>query len=115
MSLKELLTLPPGVGDATEIVAAVDRCFLVGFGRLGPDQQQALQALGRVFTGTPLADAMSGSIAALSRNEFVERHFAVLASARAAIQGAQYDPLRTHAATALGRAVSDTTESPQAQ
>ncbi len=111
MSLKELLTLPPGVADAAETIAAVDRCFLIGFGRLGPDQQQALQALARLFAGTPLADAVSASVGAVARNEFVERHFAVLAAARAAIQGAQYDALRTHAATALGRASGAAAES----
>jgi hypothetical protein len=112
MSLKDLLTLPPGVADAAAVVAAVDRCFLVGFGRLGPEQQQALQALGRVFAGTPLADAVNTGVVALSRNEFVERHFAVLAAARAAIQGAQYDALRAHAAKALGRAVPTAAEPP---
>src|SRR2546429_5227788 len=44
--------------------------------------------------------------------EFVERHFAVLAAARAAIQGAQYDALRSHAATALGHPVPAAAESP---
>jgi hypothetical protein len=110
MSLKDLLTLPPGVADAAAVVAAVDRCFLVGIGRLGPDQQGALQALGRVFAGTPLAAAVNASVAAVSRNEFVERHFAVLAAGRAALQGAQYDALRAHAAKALGRPASATAE-----
>jgi hypothetical protein len=115
MSLKNLLTLPPGVADAAAVVAAVDRCFLVGFGRLGPEQQQALQALGRVFAGTPLAGAVDTGIAALSRNEFVERHFAVLAAARAAIQGAQYDALRAHAAKALGRTIPAAKDTPEAK
>jgi hypothetical protein len=112
MSLKDLLTLPPGVAEAAETVAAVDRCFLVGFGRLGPEQTEALQVLARIFAGTPLAEPISAAVAALSRNEFVERHFAVLAAARAAIQGAQYDALRSHAAKALGRSVAPVAETP---
>jgi hypothetical protein len=107
MSLKDLAEPPPGVGAAADSVAALDRCFLVGFGRLGPEQSQALQSLGRIFTGTPLERPVADALAAVGRNEFVDRHFAALAAARAALQAAQYDALRTQAHTALGRKISE--------
>ena len=92
-----------GGAQAGDIIAGMDRCFVVGFGRLGPEQSQCLQALGRSCSGTPLKDPVSAAIEALARNEFVERHFAAIAAARAALQGAQYDALRKQAAAALGR------------
>jgi hypothetical protein len=107
MSLKELADLPPGVAAAAESIAALDRCFLVGFGRLGPEQLQALQSLGRIFAGTPLDKPVADALAAVGRNEFVDRHFAVLAAARAAMQAAQYDALRAQAAKALGRKIGE--------
>jgi hypothetical protein len=103
MSLHDLSTVPEGVRHAAEVVAGLDRCFQTGFGRLGPQENQALQALGRVCADTPLAAPVADSLAALARNEFVDRFFAALAAARAAVQGAQYDALRAHAAAALGR------------
>ncbi len=109
MSLKDLVEIPNGVIATAETIAALDRCFLVGFGRLGPEQNQALQSLGRIFVGTPLEKPIAAAIAAIGRNEFVDRHFAVLAAARAALQAAQYDALRAHALKALGRKISEKT------
>src|SRR5205085_10559496 len=103
MGLHELQTVPEDVRHATEVIAGLDRCFLVGFGRLGPEQAEALQALRRICTGTPLERPVGTAVEALGRNEFVEAHFVALAAARAAIQGAQYDALRAQAARALGR------------
>ena len=103
MGLKELLTGPEAVQHAAEALAGLDHCFLVGFGRLGPEQHQALQSFGRICAGTPLDGPVGAAVAALARNEFMDKHFAALAAARAAVQGAQYDALRAHAAAALGR------------
>jgi hypothetical protein len=103
MSLKEALTVPEGVRHAADRIAGLDRCFLLGFGRLGPEQVQALQALQRVCSGTPLGQPVSAALEALERHEYVEKHFVALAAARAAIQGAQYDALRAHALQVLGR------------
>src|SRR5947209_5787761 len=108
MSLQALLAVPENVRQAGAVVAALDRCFVVGFGRLGPEQHAALQALERVCAGTPLGGAVKNAVAALGRSEFVDRHFAALAAARAALQGAQYDALRAQARTALGRGVEAT-------
>lgn len=107
MPLKDLLAVPDGVRKAASVVADLDRCFVVGFGRLGPEQAQALQALARVCAGTPISDAVGAAVEAIGRNEFVERHFAAVAAARAALQGAQHDALRKHAAAALGRPAAD--------
>src|SRR5262249_32122164 len=103
MSIKDLLTVPEPVQKAAAVIAGLDCCFVVGFGRLGPEQTQALAALGRIFSVTPLNGVVGAAVEALDRNEFVERHFAAVASARAALQGAQHDALRQQAAAALGR------------
>jgi hypothetical protein len=110
MSMKSLLTVPENVRHSAAVLAGLDRCLLVGFGRLGPDQQTALQALERICAGTPLGGPVTEAVAALGRSEFVDRHFAALAVARAALQGAQYDALRGQADAALGRSPSAISE-----
>src|SRR5262245_5719497 len=107
MGLAELREVPEGMRQTADVVAGLDRCFLVGFGRLGPEQVQALQGLQRIFTGTPLERPVSEAVAALGRSEFVETHFGAVAAARAALQGAQYGALRAQATAALGRPVPD--------
>src|SRR5215471_7266853 len=107
MGLAELREVPERVRQTAAVIAGLDRCFLVGFGRLGPEQAQALQGVQRIFTGTPLERPVSEAVAALGRNEFVEHHFGAVAAARAALQGAQYDALRAQAAAALGRPAPD--------
>ena len=79
--LRALMDPPAAVADAADVVAGLDRCLLLGFGRLGPEQAQALKALGSAFSGSPLDETLGDSLAALGRLEFVERHFAVLAAA----------------------------------
>jgi hypothetical protein len=110
MGLKDLLPVPDGVRHAGSVIAALDRCFLVGFGRLGPEQTEALKSLERIAAGTPLGAPLSAAVEALGRNEFVDRHLAALAAARAALQGAQHDVLRAHAAQALGRPAPEKAE-----
>jgi hypothetical protein len=112
MPLKDLIQPPESVRQTAAVLAGLDLCFLVGFGRLGPEQTQALQALGRICSATPLGGAVGAAIEALARNEFVEKHFAALAAARAALQGAQHDALRKQAAEALGRTVPVISEAP---
>jgi hypothetical protein len=51
-------------------------------------------------------------VAAIGRSEFVDRHFAALAAARAALQGAQHDALRAQVHAALGRAPAAASEAP---
>ncbi len=103
MSLQTLLSIPDPVRQTEEVLAGLDRCFLIGFGRLGPEQHDALRSLTRICAGTPLGQPVEKAVAALGRSEFLDRHFVVLAAARAALQAAQYDALREQARTALGR------------
>jgi hypothetical protein len=110
MSLQPLLTVPENVRQAAEVIAGLDRCLLVGFGRLGPEQHAALQSLERVCSGTPLEGVVKTAVAAIGRSEFVDRHFAALAAARAALQGAQYDALRAQVNAALGRPTAPAAE-----
>src|SRR5437868_4592941 len=92
--LARLAAPPPGYAEAAGLIAGLDRCLLVGFSRLGPDQTAALQGLARAFAGTPQGDPLAGAVERPGRAEFTEGQFAVLAAARAALQGAQYDALR---------------------
>jgi hypothetical protein len=112
MSLSDLLAIPEPVSQAADVLAGFDGCLRVGFGRLGPEQGQALQALTRICAGTPLQEPVATAVEALTRSEFLDQHFAALAAARAALQGAQYDALRAHAAEALGRKLPEETPSP---
>lgn len=102
-SWNTLQSLPPGVEAATGLVRGLDQCLLLGFGRLGPQQVQLLQALQRSFGGTSFGDALGQSIAALSRLEFAERHFLMIAAARLALQGAVHDALTDQLMQTLGR------------
>jgi hypothetical protein len=101
--LSPLADPPAGYAEAAGLIDGLDRCLLVGFSRLGPDQQTALANLTRAFVGTPLAESLAAAVDAVGRGEFRENHFAVLAAARAALQGAQYDALRKQVSAALGR------------
>jgi hypothetical protein len=101
--LAPLADLPPGYAEAAALIDGFDRCLLVGFGRLGPDQQSALSNLSAAFAGTSMAAPLSAAVEAVGRGEFREGHFAAFAAARAALQGAQYDALRKQASAALGR------------
>ena len=72
MSLRDLLTIPEGVGRAADVVAGLDQCFLTGFGRLGPGHQQALASLARI--GAPglivFGLLMFGPLSQASRSHF---------------------------------------------
>src|SRR5262249_50490089 len=70
MTLQALLTVPDNVNDAAGVIAALDRCFLVGFGRLGPEQHPALQSLRRIFSETPLEASLGAAVDPLGRSEF---------------------------------------------
>jgi hypothetical protein len=102
------------VQQAGEVIAGVDRCLLVGLGRLGGDEQGHLDRLGAVFAGTPLAGPVEEALAGLKRRESAPRFGVILAAARAAVQGAQHDALAAQAAEALGRAAPAETAPPAA-
>jgi hypothetical protein len=101
-----------------ELIAGLDECFITGFANLDDQHLQNLQALVRVFTGTPLQQSLADAVVAISSNEFVDKHFAVIASARASIQGALFDTLQSQVRSLLGRTeiaeveVAESSESP---
>ncbi|MCA1992792.1 MAG: hypothetical protein LDL41_12275, partial [Coleofasciculus sp. S288] len=96
--------LPSGTTEAIAFIASLDQCFLTGFANLDHQHQETLGSCDRIFTGTPLQQPLTEAIAAIQRNEFVERHFAVLAAARASLHGSLFDTLQQQARDALGRA-----------
>jgi hypothetical protein len=95
--------VPERVALADDLVTRVDHALLGGFARLSSEGLAALEALGRAFAGTPLAAGLAGAVAGVSKSEFVDRHFLVIAAARASIQGAQHDALIAQLSAALGR------------
>lgn len=108
--LTTLQQLPDGVSETTALIAQLDQCFLSGFTNLDNTQEETLASLRRVFTGTPLAQPLSDSLAAILRNEFMSSHFMGLASTRAALQGAQFDHLQQQVRTALNRSAPSEAE-----
>lgn len=102
-ALGALGEVPEAVKGAQKVIEGLDQCLLAGFGRLGAEQSAALGALERVFAATPLEKPLGEALGAFKSNEFQPRHFAVLAGARAALQGARFDALRAQAGAALGR------------
>ncbi len=107
-------TLPPGVIEATALIEQFDDCLHHGFTRLGPQQRESLDTFAAAFDGSPLEARLADAVAALSRSEFVVAHFASLASARLALQGAQYDALIAQCRDATGLASPDVEERPSA-
>jgi len=104
-SLSSLSATPAGVAAAADVLAKLDHCFVVGFGRMSEREVSAVSALPRLLEKTPLAARVKEACDALLRSEFVERHFVSLACARAALQGAMTDALAAQVSLALGRAV----------
>lgn len=103
MPIADLAAPPAAVADAADLIDRLDQAFAGGFARLNEAHLDALDALQRTFAGTPLAAALTAAVEGIARSEFLDRHFLVLAAARAALQGAQHDALIAQAAAALGR------------
>ena len=103
MPLADLTTPPAAALDAAALLDRIDAAFAGGFARLDEEQLDALSSLGRTFSRTPLAAPLEQALQGITRSEFIDRHFLVLAAARAALQGAQHDALAAQAAAAVGR------------
>ncbi len=111
MSLSAALQiLPPGVNDTLSLIAELDHCFVHGFAGRDPGHQSILGALERIYCDAPLGAELVEVAAALARSEYQERHFTLLAVARASLQGALYDVLRCQVHEALGREIHRPTE-----
>ncbi|GAK50954.1 hypothetical protein U14_02196 [Candidatus Moduliflexus flocculans] len=109
--LLALQSPPDGTAELADVVAALDHCLLSGVARFDTSHETALNALHRIFRGTPLQDALDHSVPTLLRNEFVERHFAVIAAVRSALSGTWHDALQRQCTDALGRTLEDNTAS----
>ncbi len=112
VDVETLLTLPPGVAEATALIEQFDDCLHHGFTRLGPQQREALDVLAATFAGSPFEQRLADAVAALGRSEFIVTHFLSLASARLALQGAQYDALIAQSRDVFGRISPDVEERP---
>ena len=99
---EQLSELPAGFSQTNELIAKLDSCINTGFSRLTPDQNAGLAELASAFSGSPLAEPLKEAVAAIGRSEFLVRHFCLLAAARAALQGAQYDALQSQLGDTLG-------------
>lgn len=103
MTLPPCLATLPAIAQRTlDLVDDLDQCFRVGFANLEPSHQSTLQALQRIFQGTPLQQCEQ-AITAFQQYEFSEPHFAAIASLRAALQGALFDQLHQQIQDELGR------------
>ncbi|MBD2773829.1 hypothetical protein [Iningainema tapete] len=106
-SINTLNQLPEGTQAALDLIAELDQCFITGFANLDNQHHQTLNTLLRIFTGTPLHQTLADACTAIQGNEFVERHFTVLAAVRAALQGSLFDTLLSQARNLLGRKEGD--------
>lgn len=100
--------LPNGYTETVALIAAFDRCFIVGFTNLSHAEWETLAAVERVLRETELGEPFAASCAALRRNEFVTAHFVTLAAARVALQGALHDALLAQ----IGATILPSTETP---
>ncbi|MEZ4451635.1 MAG: hypothetical protein R3B09_19340 [Nannocystaceae bacterium] len=103
MSLRDLKTTPEPVAQAAAALERLDEAFVTGFGRLSSANLEALAGLQRSFAATPLAAEFAAAIQGIGRSEFLDRHFLVLAAARASVHGAIHDALVAQASAALDR------------
>ncbi len=103
----DLSTLPDGVREAGSASAGLDRCLVHGFARLGDPQKDDLDALARVFAGSPLAEEVAQAAAAVRSGTTLEEALRALAFARLALDGARHDALLAQAAGVLGLEIGD--------
>jgi len=108
--LVTLQNLPDGVSELTDLISKLDRCFLSGFASFGNSHEETLESLQRIFSGTPLQEALEKSYEALQCNNFTEGHFASIAAARTALQGSQFDILQRQIRRASGRSTIEDLE-----
>jgi hypothetical protein len=100
---KTEISLPEGVSEANKLIQSLDTCLMTGFSNLGAEQHNSLSSLQAIFTASPLGQVLGEAIAALSSGSYLPHHFQVIASARLALQGAQYQQLRQAMRQNLGR------------
>jgi hypothetical protein len=87
------------------LISEFDRCLALGFSRLAEPEHEVFERLKAIFAGTPLAGGLEEAVQGVLQSTLTERHFAVLASARAALQGSQYGAVRGALAEWVGERV----------
>lgn len=95
--------LPPGVGEALNLVDGFDTVLVHGFARIAPDRAKALAALVAALDASPLGPATAEAFAKVSAGVVTLEHLTALAAGRAAILGAVHDALLARLDTAIGR------------
>jgi hypothetical protein len=100
---KTEINLPEGISEANKLIQGLDTCLMTGFSNLGAEQHKSLSSLQAIFATSPLGQVLGEAIAALNSGAYLPRHFQVIASARLALQGAQYQQLRRFIRQGLGR------------
>jgi hypothetical protein len=108
---KTEIRLPDGVSETNKLIQSLDTCLMTGFSNLGAEQQNSLSSLQAIFAPSPLGQTLNEAIDALGSGTYLPRHFQVIASARLALQGAQYQQLRQSMRQNLGRQ-TEVSESP---
>ncbi|WP_433228028.1 hypothetical protein [Actinomadura formosensis] len=95
--------VPPGVGEALEVVAGFDAALADGLARLGPRHTEALGALAGAVGGSPLGAAPAEASGRLATGSIGAAELSAVAAARAALLGAVHDALLDRLDGALGR------------
>lgn len=108
MSNTITIAIPKGVEEARIISARVDAVLLGGFGRLGKSENAALESLVASVAESPIGAALSAAVQGLQSGELLAHHMAVVAAARASLEGARHDALFAAATEALGLVVDTT-------
>lgn len=96
------LELPEGIAASRTLLVKLDKLFGKGFARLSSENEADLDEIASAFLGTPLGDNLASAIDAIKKSEQLPHHFAALAAAKWAIEGAQHDALFTDTASKLG-------------
>lgn len=95
-------TVPPGVTEAQKLTGHVDKALAGGLARLSPESADELREVASSFAGSPLGDPLRGAVEKLAQGELLAHHMAVLAAARASLEGARADALLEEIADARG-------------
>src|SRR5688572_5448393 len=94
--------IPAGVAEARALADRVEATLASGLARLTRGAVAGLGDVVAAFEGTPLGKGLATAIEKLAAGELLAHHMAVLAAARASLEGARADALLTEIADAMG-------------
>ncbi len=108
-----MIPLPNDIALTDDFIAQLDACWFAGFAQLSGQHQQTLAQLGSIFAGSPLETPLKNAIQSITQGMYQPEHFQVLALARVALQGAQFERLQEALLKHLNRPLeSETSLSP---